>query len=324
MELEKFSAYHGKNWRQRKSSHAEECASTTLWRPSYGSDSEFGALKEVLLFAVGANYPKVTQPDEIQFLRPVDKDLLQQELDTLAKTFLEHGVNVKRISDDFFPQVSPNLLFCRDLFFLSPYGAIVSRMASEIRAGEEKWAQLALAKEGIPILKTISGKGIFEGADALWLNPKLLVVGLGNRTNEDGFHQVQETMSEFGVECVSVTLPKSVQHLLGILQLTAKNKAFVRQEKAPQELLHLLDLHHIQTIFLKETDEIREKQALNFVCLAENKILMAKDCPQTKKIFTDHGLEVAAEVQIQQLLAAAGGIACATAILARKLRFSGN
>ncbi len=324
MDLEKFSAYHGDKWKGRSNSHADECLAGKFWRPSFGADSEFAPLNEILLFSTGSNYPEISQPDEVQFLQPIDKTKLQSELDDLAKTFQALGVKVIRMTDDAFPRVSPNLLFCRDLFFLTPYGAILARMASDIRAGEEKWAQAALAKEGIPILRAISGNGVFEGADALWLNPKVLLVGLGNRTNQDGFRQIQTTMEEFGVECIPVPLPKSVQHLLGILQLTAPNKAIIRQEKTPTVLLNLLAKYQIHTVAVPESIEVRERQALNFVCLDENRILMAKGCPQTKKIFAENGLQIADEVEISQLLLAAGGIACATGIISRKLRFSSN
>lgn len=324
MELENFSAYHGGEWKGRTLSHADDCRTGDFWRPSFGTNSEFAPLQEVLLFSVGTNYPEIACPDDVQFLRPVDREKLRNELDALAGAYQSHGVRVLRISENAFANVSPNLVFCRDLFFLTPYGAILARMASQIRAGEEKWAQAALAKEGIPVLRTITGTGVFEGADALWLTPKLLLVGIGNRTNQDGFRQIQSAMNEFGVECIPVPLPKSVQHLLGILQLAAPNKAFIRHEKAPNSLLDLLAKYQIHSIGVAESDEIREKQALNFVCLDENKILMAKDCPQTKQLFLEHGLKIAAEVEISQLISAAGGIACATGIVSRKLRFSSN
>lgn len=45
---------------------------------------------------------------------------------------------------------------------------------------------------------------------------------------------------------------------------------------------------------------------------------MAAGCPETKQIYRNAGIEVVAELPILQLINGAGGLACATGILARK------
>jgi N-dimethylarginine dimethylaminohydrolase len=64
----------------------------------------------------------------------------------------------------------PNLIFMRDLFLMTPEGVLLGRPASTVRAGEERWAQLGLARAGVPLVGAIRGVGSFEVADALWVD----------------------------------------------------------------------------------------------------------------------------------------------------------
>lgn len=321
LEIREFSAYHGKNWRNRNSSHQEEVLSRQVWKNSIGYNSEYLPLKEVVLFEPDTHYPEVTNPEDWQFLRHVNRDQLRSEFTSLKQTYESLGINVHTLKDHHFPHPSPNLVFCRDLFFLTPFGAIVGRMGSVVRAGEEKWAQLALAQQGVPILISITGNGLFEGADALWLDSQTVLVGIGNRTNEEAFLQMQTCLQRFGIQCIKITLPKSVQHLLGLLQITSRGTALVRKNQAPQMLIDTLKSRSYEVLLLEDSEEIVWRQAFNFVCYQPNHIVMAKNCPETRKKLEQSGLIVAAEVEISQYINAAGGIACATGILSRELRF---
>lgn len=321
IEISNLSAYHGKNWMARNRSHQEELKSETYWSLGFGASSEYFPLKEVLLFHPRSNFPEIRDPDRWQFLRSVDPKELLIQCHQLKDTYESLGIKVHLLEDHHFLNPSPNLLFCRDLFLLTPYGAILGRMGSLVRAGEEKWAQLALAQMGIPVLRCISGRGVFEGADALWLDSHTLLVGIGNRTNLEAFQQIQSTLEEFQIQCVGVPLPKSVQHLLGLLQMPRPNTAFLRKEKAPDSLIELFQSRGMKIVWVEETEETVWKQSFNFVCHQPNHIIMAKNCPKSKAYFEKNGLNVTAEVEISQYISAAGGIACATGILGRELPF---
>jgi N-dimethylarginine dimethylaminohydrolase len=315
--LEK-SAYHGGSWNPRSKSHSSECLESNIWRSNLGYDSEYSKLEEVLLLDVNDDFPDTSQPENIQFLHPIDPEKLKAEYKKIEFALIANHIKIHKISMQSFSNPSANLLFCRDLFFSTPYGVILGRMGSYVRAGEEKFAQLALAKLGIPILKTISGKGTFEGADALFLNSKTILVGVGNRTNIEGFLQIQQALNEFGINCIKISLPKKTQHLLGILQIIDSNIALVRTEIALKDLIEVLD--NFKIIPIQETQEVVFRQALNFLTIGPQKVIMASQCPDMKALLEKTGIEVCAEVAIDQLISGAGGLACATGILTRKLR----
>ena len=49
---------------------------------------------------------------------------------------------------------------------------------------------------GMPIVRSVSGKGTFEGADAMWIRPDCAIIGRGLRTNDEGRQQVTEILLE--------------------------------------------------------------------------------------------------------------------------------
>ena len=50
---------------------------------------------------------------------------------------------------------------------MTPEGAIVCRPGISARRGEERFAAQTLSKLGVPIIRTINGGGIFDGACAM-------------------------------------------------------------------------------------------------------------------------------------------------------------
>lgn len=316
--LGNFSAYHGGSWSPRRLSHEEEYEKAEYW-PAKGVDSEYAPLRELLLYETPERPPAIRDPEKVQFLAPVDWKKLRRETRRLKSAFEKNGVRVRLLRSGAFPSPLPNLLFVRDHFFLTPYGAVLGRMASSVRAGEEKWAQLSLAEAGIPILHAIRGNGTFEGADALWIRPDLVLVGVGNRTNASGYRQLKNLLADFGISCISVKLPKKVQHLLGLLQIVAPRSALLRASIADPKVLRILKRHSYKILEIGETDEVTRRQGMNIVALAPNRVIMASGCPELKAAFRKFGIRIAAEVPITQYIHAAGGIACAGGILSRTL-----
>ena len=311
-----FAAYHGGTWKFRLASHQEDCSKGEYW-PFAGLNSEFSKLEEVLLYSPPSKPLIIKNPEKAQHLRRLDWKTLRHELDRLEKIFIRQGVKVHRLKADWFAPTKPNLMFARDHFFMTPWGAILSRMASPVRAGEEKWAQKALADLGIPLLHIVRGRGTFEGADALWLSPRTVIVGTGNRTNKTAYLQIKKVLNEFKVRVIAVTLPRQVQHLLGLLQIVDRQLALVRTEISDPKLIKLLKTHDFRIISILESEEVTERQGMNVVTLAARRIIMPAKCPQLKRIYERAGLKILAEAPITQLLNAAGGIACSVGVLAR-------
>lgn len=313
-----FSAYQGAGWRPRRASMALELSRLRAPRVN----SEYGRLKAVLLYRPGREMLGIKDPNAVQHLARISPGRIRREYAALTAAFRGEGVAVHMLKagvERAGRGPSFNLMYVRDLFFNTMEGAVVARMAGAARAGEEAIASRALSGLGLPINKSISGRGLFEGADALWLDKKTVLCGVGARTNDEGFLQLRQLLALQGVTAVKAPLPRGVQHLLGLLQIVDRDLALLRTAKASARIRAVLRRHKIAVIPVPETDEVSRRQGMNIVTVAPRRIIMPSSCPDLKRLYLAAGLSVAAEVEISQLINGAGGIACATGILSRDL-----
>lgn len=305
------AAYGGAAWSPRTSTARQEIGA--VWA-ACGVDREWGRLEAVLLHSPGGELEASADPDAVQMLAPVDPERARRQHDHLAQAYSAVGVEVTLVDPAVPPP--PNLLFVADLLFMTPAGAIVGRPASTVRAGEERWVARRLADLGIPILRTVGGSGTFEGADALWARPDLVLLAQGLRTNDDGVRQVTRTLEELGVEVVGVQLPPGTMHLMGTLRVLDQDLAVVRRGAAPVGAIRALERLGVQIATVPNGREVREKQALNVVVLGPRRVLMPGGAPRTRAFFEGLGISCS-EVEIDELAKAAGGIACMTGVLRR-------
>ena len=311
--LDDMAAYGGSGWSPRNASMQEEIGD--IWEPC-GIANEWSSLKAVLLHCPGQELEKGSNPNDIQMLATPDQKRAARQHESLARAFELSGVRVCHLEPA--KAVTPNQMFVADLMLMTPQGAIVARPASTVRAGEERWVARKLAALGIPILRTIGGNGVFEGADAAWLDSRTVLLGRGFRTNAEGARQVSSTLADIGVTVIDTDLPRGSMHLMGILRFADHNLALAWPGRLAQSAVDSLKEHGYEVVFLPDENEARIGFALNFVTLGPRQILMPEGNPATRSFYESLGIDCR-EVQVGELIKAAGAVGCLTGVLQRDI-----
>lgn len=301
------ATHGGAGWRPRSGALRDDIG--TFWAPC-GVTQEWAPLRHVLLMQPPSSLARVTDPDAMLMLAPVDLARIRAECDALAAAYAAEGVRVTvHPTPDDAP---PNVIFARDLFWMTPEGAIVARMAATQRAGEERLATQALATMGVPIRATIGGAAVMEGADVLWLGQDDVLVGLGRRTDALAAAQLRA----LGFTVHEVPVPSAVQHLLGAVNLLDRDLAVVHPAAGPA-LRDALRRRGVETLELPDAHERDALRANNVVTLRPREVLMPAGCPASRRAYEARGVRCV-EVDVTEYLKAAGGPGCVTGIVARE------
>ncbi|MER6187189.1 arginine deiminase family protein [Streptomyces sp. NPDC001652] len=314
------AAYHGPGWRSRPGRHEDDITLGGIWAP-LRVERDCDRLTDVALHCPPAALLTAGDPDALQHLERLDHSALRRDMDALAEAYRALGITVHELPAPQAPGGNPysgaNAMFARDLLWMTRAGAVIPRMASRVRAGEELQTLRLCAQLGIPVARTIGADGLFEGADAQWLRTDLVAVGLGTRTNYAGARQVAQEARQQGARTLRLSVPSGVQHLLGVLQMLDVDLLAARTSiMDPADVRRLRELG-FTVVDIPESDEVRTQQAFNFVTVAPRSILMPAGSQDTAALLARHGVECVARVPIPELAKGAGGIACATGILAR-------
>jgi arginine deiminase len=306
------SAYGGPGWSGRDATHRDEIG--TLWAAS-GIDSEWGQLRSVVLHCPGPELDiSHDDPDAVQMLAPVDLGRAREQHEAMAEAYRAENVEVHHVAPADIP--TPNQMFCADLVFLTPEGAIMARPASTVRAGEERQLARRLSDIGVPIVRTLRGKATFEGADAIWLDPATVMIGKGLRTNTEAVRQISDALHEMEVETLEVDLPFGTMHFMGLLRIVDTDLAVCWWRRTPYAAVRALEERGCEIVWLPEGDDLDLNRAFNFVTLGPRKVLMVSGYPKVQKVLEDAGIECVT-VDCSELVKAAGAIGCLTGVLWR-------
>ena len=312
LDIEKDAAHGGVGWSPRTESLRQEIGK--IWG-ACGIEDEWSLLRAVMMHRPGREIDSVTDANRVLMLDNLNAELARKQHDSLVAAYRDAGVTVFHVEPVDMPP--PNQMFVADLFFMTPEGAILARPASTVRAGEERFVAQRLCALGIPILRCVRGKGVFEGADASWLNSKTVIIGTGLRTNSEGAAQVASLLREMDVDVAKVGLPYAAMHLMGTMRLVTRDLAICWRNRVPYAAVKDLRDHGYEVSFIPDEQEAVRGMALNFVTLGPKRILMAAGNPNTQHFYEDVGVECVT-VDVSELHKAAGGIGCLTGILTRE------
>lgn len=312
MKTMNIDAIPGEKWFPKETHFIEDLQE--YWG-DWGVSSEVDKLRAVLMRRPGKEIEKF-DAKEVRFSEvPVDIELMRRQHDAVANIYRDHGVKVYYVEEQ--REDRPNAVFCRDLMFMTPEGAIISRPGMSARRGEERYVAQALANLGVPIIKTINGDGIFEGANAMWVDRETCVISTGSRCNRSGYDQVAEELRRMGVSNIlHMQQPYSNIHIDGLMNTASHDTVLVHASQVPYDVLNVLKKKGYNILEAPSTTEVRSNFACNFVALEPGVVVIPEGTPRTQALLEDNGIKVI-PVEVSEILKGRGAIHCITAYLKR-------
>ena len=304
----------GERWFPSETQFSEEMGKN--WGNWY-CDSEVGKLRDVLLRRPGKEIEIINEGNysDYRWKAPMDIEKARMQQDKLAEIYKANGVRVHYVEEQ--REDRPNALYLRDLVFMTPEGAIVCRPGISARRGEERFAAQALSKLGVPIVRTINGGGIFDGACAMWVDRQTVILGTGARANAEGAEQVEYELRKMGVtNILRMGIPYGHAHLDGIMNFVDKKTMILFPWQVSYDVVKPLLDKGVKVIEITDIEEIKSNLSINSVAIEPGKIIMPAGCPNTKKKIEDAGVEVI-EIDLSEILKGWGSVHCMSAFLNR-------
>ena len=280
----------------------------------WGVCSEVDTLRAVLMRRPGKEIEEF-DAREVRFSdEPIDVPLIRKQHDAVAKIYFDFGAKVYYVEEQRDDR--PNAVFCRDLFFMTPEGAIISRPGMASRRGEERYVAQALAQIGVPIVRTINGDGLFEGANGMWIDRHTCIVSTGCRCNKSGYDQVVYELNKMGVEVYHMQQPYSNIHIDGLMNAASDDLILAHVAQVPYDIIDMLKHKGYKILEAPSRTEMRDTFGCNFVALEPGNIVMPEGNPRTQELLEKNGIKVTT-VDISEILKGKGALHCITGYLKR-------
>lgn len=285
-----------------------------FWGGDWGCSSEVNKLRAVLLHRPGAEVENFDY-DKVRFRAPIDPVKFRAQHDTLADYYRSHGVAVYYVENGRADR--PNSVFCRDKLFMTPEGAIIARLAMPERRGEERFVAETCAKLGVPIVKTIAGDGIFEGANASWVDRHTVILSLSVRANRSGYDQMAAELRRQGVtDIITMQIPYGHAHVDGLLNFASNDLVFLHACQVPYEVVDALKKRGYRIVETPSLTETKYGYATNFVAIEPGHVVTGNLAPRSVELLEKNGIKVDV-LDLSELNKGRGSVHCATAFLKR-------
>ncbi len=279
-------------------------------------DSEVGVLRTVLMHRPGPELDLIT-PSTYQdwlFDAPVDAGRFREQFDRLVDIYRQNGVTV-HLMEGQRPD-RPNAVYMRDLYTMTPEGAILARPATAQRRGEERAVARNLLRLGVPVLKTVNGHGYYEGSNVMWMDRRTCLIGTSSRTNPEGARQVAEELRTLGVETIiPIQCPYGQIHIDGFLSAVDYHVLVISPWLATWDLRRTLLDRGFTLIEDTNLDEVG-RLGTNFVALGPRRVVMPEGFPESQALLEKNQIEVIT-IPFDEVLRGGGAVHCMTGFIKR-------
>lgn len=269
--------------------------------------SETGKLKEVLV-AYATENSQTTEETAInavsqQNIGNHDSIAEKDEYNTFVETLEAQGIKVIRTHAQVppeFPTTTP--VFTRDPSFTIGESVVVGKMKRDPRQYETK-AVHEIFEDALDL--TNYDDAFIEGGDIIQLDAKTVLVGIGQRTNENGLRLLQQKLPGFSF--IGVNHPEL--HLDVLFTVLGKNKVLANVEQLPGEFLDYIKTRGMDIVVSDPNEQ--ETLGCNVLAIDDNKVVAVAENVETNRRLKEAGVEVI-EVSMPNIIKSGGGPRCMT------------
>lgn len=309
--LQDIDALDGERWFPKESEFEDDLP---LYWGDWGVYSECLDLKDCLMRRPGKEVENFDWQAS-RFFAPIDPEKFREQHDNLAQIYKDNGVRVHYVEEQ--REDRPNAIFCRDLCFMTPEGAIVTRPGMAARRGEERYVAKKLSDIGVPIIHTINGDGRFEGANAMWVDRHTCIISTGARTNRSGAEQVEHELRRMGVDnIIWMQIPYGHAHIDGLLNFASEDTAMIFSAQVPFDVCYALQKKGVRLLECPSRTEAKLTAAINYVAIKPGVVVQCEGNPRSKEVLEKAGIKVIS-IDFSEVLKGYGAMHCCTAFLKR-------
>ncbi len=237
-------------------------------------------------------------------------ELIMKEHAELVRAYEENGVEVELV--DPVPNL-PYMVYARDFGAAISEGVIMGSFRQPVRQGESHYYEQKLKELGIPIVARATA-GAFEGGDFWFLDEYTIVHGVIERTDMDGFKNIQRQVADLGYSMIAVPCEKENLHLDMCFNIVGEKIAVVCQAALPKFFLRMLKKRGFTLIDVPQEGVF--KHYCNLQNIGNNKVISFKNNHKVNEQMKQLGIEVI-ELHLEEILKGGGGPHCMTFPLER-------
>lgn len=271
------------------------------------------------------------------FADAIDREQFRTDHGRFVDVLRSEGVNVALLTEVLQQRSElltsaerlPNLVYTRDTAAVTQAGYVLARMKNPVRRNETRIVEAALRELAIPMLMKSEPPATIEGGDLVFLDEETLLVGVGNRTNRTGLHELTKAATRSGLRTlVAVPLPSSVIHLDGTMMIIDRDLAVVHPRSLRNTASvfedgrltkHVRFLQFLKTTrirLIEVTDYERRRRATNVTAIGPRKLVGYSGNARVKRELAENGVDVI-EIEGAELIRGFGGPRCMTVPILR-------
>ncbi len=298
-----------------------------VWGRQWGCDNDVGQIRLCLMHRPGEEMNIIDPAKRIEAIGSFgdlergwylqsdvlpDWDTFRAQHDGLVDVLRREGAEVV-----FLDSVEPDgikSVYTRDSAIAVPGGAVVCRLARQIRRGEEAHVTRTLARLGMPILRTVHGTALAEGGSFAWIDSGTAVMGRSICVDDAGCDQVEEVLAVSGADLLRVDMCGYEIHIDGAFTMIDDRLAIVDADRLPYWFLEELTDRGINTVEIRADDD---PWIVNCLAVSPGRVILPRGVSDaTARALEDRDVTIL-EIDYDQVQLNGGGIHCSTCPLVR-------